>query len=414
MPVLRPEILLDKYCRIGSCQNSTSAKTKNREGLSVEVSFEIRDPPALSLCFARCYDAAGRQRCAQQLTNILCAAGGLALLSVPFSDGGDVDFFVYRAGPGVPSLHLLPGPYPTTFQPSNFAVLPICNDDDDDSQHFAVVLPDIQLFPFESPERIRYTMHVYRSDDSKAWRATQVVPAEGMETLDAILDPLMEATSAVYAGSGLIGWIDLWRGILLCNVLDEKPTVRFVALPVPQPGETPTDLEYEADFNPRRHRHVTVYNGVMKFVDLKFHAEAAFNVKRRDDQGWMATVWTRLITSDVWHEGVTFDTSDISVPNDSGFLHLLPEILVDEKELTWKNFSSGTLTLSLRDDNTVYILVVKMNSYPATTLLLTVNTGSLTLESCAQCFGEMLQFFQPSYVPSDLSSYFDETISVLS
>ncbi|KAK1696106.1 hypothetical protein QYE76_012803 [Lolium multiflorum] len=190
MPGLRPEILLDKNCCIGSCQNSTSAKTKNREGLSVEVSFEIRDPPALSLCFARCYDAAGRQRCAQQQTNILCAAGGLALLSVPSSDGGDVDFFVYRAGPGVPSLHLLPGPYPTTFQPSNFAVLPICDDDDDDSsQHFAVVLPDVELFPFESPERIRYTLHVYRSDDSNAWRATQVVPAESTETLDAILEP---------------------------------------------------------------------------------------------------------------------------------------------------------------------------------------------------------------------------------
>jgi hypothetical protein len=181
--------------------------------------------------------------------------------------------------------------------------------------------------------------------------------------------PLLAATSVVYAGSGILGWIDLWRGILLCNVLDEKPVARFVPLPVPQPGETPTDLVFDDDFNPRPYRHVTIYNGVMKFIDLKFHAEDAFNVKRQDDQGWMATIWTRPISSDVWQEGLTFDTSDISV-TDSSFLHLLPEILVEDKKLTWKNFSCGAPTLSLLDDNIVHILVVKMNSCRPTTLLL--------------------------------------------
>jgi hypothetical protein len=146
----------------------------------------------------------------------------------------------------------------------------------------------------------------------------------------------------------------------------------------------------------------------MKFIDLKFHAEDAFNVKRQDDQGWMATIWTRPISSDVWQEGLTFDTSDISV-TDSSFLHLLPEILVEDKKLTWKNFSCGAPTLSLLDDNIVHILVVRMNSCRPTTLLLTVNTTSLTLESCAQCFGEMLEFFETSYVPSVLSSYFGVT-----
>lgn len=158
---------------------------------------------------------------------------------------------------------------------------------------------------------------------------------------------------------------------------------------------------------------MTIYNGVMKFIDLKFHAGAAFNVKRRDEQGWMATIWTRPIYSDVWHEGLTFDTSDISV-TDSSFLNLLPEILVEEKLLTWKNFSCGAPTLSLHDDDIVYILVVKMNSCHPTTFLLTVNTRSLMLESCAQCFGEMLELFEPSYVPSVLSSYFGVTTCVLS
>jgi hypothetical protein len=50
-----------------------------------------------------------------------------------------------------------------------------------------------------------------------------------------------------------------------------------------------------------------------------------------------------------------FDTSDLSVTG-SSFLHLLPEILVERKKLTYNP------TLSLPDDDIVYILVVKMNS----------------------------------------------------
>jgi hypothetical protein len=54
----------------------------------------------------------------------------------------------------------------------------------------------------------------------------------------------------VYAASGFIGWADLWWGILLYNPLDEKPIIRFAALLVPKPGETPTDFEFDEYLNP--------------------------------------------------------------------------------------------------------------------------------------------------------------------
>jgi hypothetical protein len=57
---------------------------------------------------------------------------------------------------------------------------------------------------------------------------------------------------------------------------------------------------------------------------------------------------------------------------------------------------------------------VKMNLCHPTTFILTVNTRSLTLESCAWCFGEMMAVFEPTYVPSVLSSYFAVTTSVQS
>jgi hypothetical protein len=36
------------------------------------------------------------------------------------------------------------------------------------------------------------------------------------------------------------------------------------------------------------------------------------------------------------------------------------------------------------------------------------------LESCAECFGEMIALFEPTYVPSVLSSYLGVTPRVLS
>ena len=33
----------------------------------------------------------------------------------------------------------------------------------------------------------------------------------------------------------MVGWVDLWRGILVCNVLQEDPVLHDVSLPLPAP-----------------------------------------------------------------------------------------------------------------------------------------------------------------------------------
>ena len=276
-----PEILLDWTCRIGHSGNSTSARTQNSQGLSVEVSFKFCDPPALSLCFARWYDLNGSQRLAGE-PSIRAAAGSFVLLAIAFSDGINplyTDYFVYRAGPGAPSLYLLPRPYPARFSMNMVAVLPI---GDDGGEHYDVVFPAVAFLVLES--RHHYALHIYRSD-SKAWCTRVAQIAGDAETQNATVKVSLHfPTSVVYAGSGVIGWVDLWWGVLLCNVLDEQPRIRFLAAPVPEPCE-PTEffVEYRNP-NPRPYRQMTMYNGVMKFIELNY------------DQGWMATTWTRSIS----------------------------------------------------------------------------------------------------------------------
>jgi hypothetical protein len=35
---------------------------------------------------------------------------------------------------------------------------------------------------------------------------------------------------------GTIGWVDMWHGILLCDVLEENPKIRDMSLPLPAKG----------------------------------------------------------------------------------------------------------------------------------------------------------------------------------
>jgi hypothetical protein len=36
--------------------------------------------------------------------------------------------------------------------------------------------------------------------------------------------------------TGTIGWVDMWCGILLCDVLEENPKIRDMPLPLPAKG----------------------------------------------------------------------------------------------------------------------------------------------------------------------------------
>ncbi|XP_037428849.1 uncharacterized protein LOC119294706 isoform X3 [Triticum dicoccoides] len=372
-----PQILLDRRCLVGQLKNSTTAKSKNSKGVHLEVSFEAADPPAISLCLVSCVDQTGDRLAAQP--RILGVTGGFVLLAITFSDSVNpylrfIDYFVYKAGPDFASLHLLARPYPSSFSPNLAAILPVC----DNSEDFAVIFPHVEYFRLES--RKHYTLHIYRSDTND-WHSQVACIAEDDETRNARDKLLLHNTMSVaYAEKGIIGWIDLWWGILLCNVLDKKPTIRFVPLPVPEPCDTSEFHLMFENLTPRPHRHVTIFNDLIKCVELDFHVQDAFcNMKRAKDYGWMAKTWTRSIYSDVWCDGLTIDTSEISF-TDSSLPNLLPGMFDEENNLTWKKLTSAGPTLSLLDDNVIYIMAKESMCHP-TAYVLTVDTKSLKLES---------------------------------
>ena len=96
-----------------SVQNATTASAFTTSGSTVEVSFLLADPPGLSSCFVRGTGAKAVHRLSY--CRVVRAQDRLLLLHMFFTS--TADYFVYRPGPGKPSLYLLPRPYPPALDP---------------------------------------------------------------------------------------------------------------------------------------------------------------------------------------------------------------------------------------------------------------------------------------------------------
>ncbi|KAI4992758.1 hypothetical protein ZWY2020_007071 [Hordeum vulgare] len=239
-------------------ENDTSAEAKTSTGHVVRVTFILADPPAVSYF---CIHGSGLKHENYFLEpQLVFSEKHLVLLRFTFTigprstvhDGHLSEYFVYRAtpAPGKPSLR----PIPTaTLAPdkgkSYPTILPFPDDADD---NFVVA----DLAP--TPTLGGYVLHTFSSKTNK-WIAKPLQ----LHVSPAVMDDLPELPHKVIAlGADTIGWIDLWRGIIVCNVFDPDPVLRFILLP--KPG---FNLLREGDPGP--YRDVAFRDGFIKFVEME-------------------------------------------------------------------------------------------------------------------------------------------------
>ncbi|KAM0828950.1 hypothetical protein ACQ4PT_067197 [Festuca glaucescens] len=399
----RPWVLVDSIARIGHLRNATTAGTSTSRRFTVEVSFELADPPGVSLCFVHC---AGRNE-SHFIGNplVLSAAQAFLLLVICFtgsaSHGAFHDYFVYRAGPGRPRLDRIPVPYPRDFYHKKVGILPLA---DGASDHYAVVIPASSCYNHRAGS-MKFDLRVFWSR-SKTWTTKEALLARDSET-DYLKAVSHEGIAGVisFGGAGVLGWVDLWQGILLCNVLGKNPPMRLMQWPVPEPSIE--FLEFGLELNhisPRPFRDVTVVNGLIKFVELKSH----------DSQGWTATIWSRMVSSLDWHQTSTVHSDDISI-TDSVLISqvpvLLPELFDEgKKRLAWDQVICSSPTLSLTNDDVVHIMVsAKWEHQRQIAYLLVVNIRNKTLEALEKYHGNKMMLLEPTYIASTFPSYLDTT-----
>ncbi|KAM0880820.1 hypothetical protein ACQ4PT_033329 [Festuca glaucescens] len=87
-----------------------------------------------------------------------------------------------------------------------------------------------------------FNLYLYRSSKApEGWTSKVVSVAEPVRDKVLPMDcvPYHETAKVIVLGRGalgMVGWVDLWRGILFCNVLQEDPTLLDIPLPLPAMG----------------------------------------------------------------------------------------------------------------------------------------------------------------------------------
>ncbi|KAI5004336.1 hypothetical protein ZWY2020_031579 [Hordeum vulgare] len=404
----RPCALTDSKCQIGDRDNATTAHAVTSQGGGIKVTFELADPPAVSRCFVHCPGLLAEGRHYGDPV-VVSSADAFVLIVVPFADGPTElrnEFFVYRAGPGAPSLHLVPRTYRYPDHITLAGVVPL-GGADPDNKDYAVVFPlrskSRSGYSDDDYARTRYDFRVYRSNISEwpgPWRCQGASIAMDTKHRDHEVIMRHQGTRVIYAGRETLGWVNHWHGVVLCNVLDNNAVMRLIRWPVPIPCDlAPRFGMGEDNIYARPFCDVAVSNGVIRFVELKpCHHGDTCNDKGVVGQGWTITTWNRGILSNKWDKRFIVKADDVpntgsSYPKVSG-----------GKRLSWDKVVHGGPILSLCDEDVVYIMA-RLDIRSAVAWMLAINISKGTLEAVKQCSAEKMIGLEPTYVQCALSNY---------
>uniref|UniRef100_M8C533 DUF1618 domain-containing protein n=1 Tax=Aegilops tauschii TaxID=37682 RepID=M8C533_AEGTA len=263
-------VLVDSGAYIDDTNEST-AQTFTSTGNQIVVSLWPAHPPLTSRLSVHGLLLHPGEDFFQE-PKILCAADGFFVLRTAIGRGPPPfnitqkmsDYFVYQPASstwGGPSLRLLAHPHPHLFTDNVVGVLPRGG-----GGHFtSPVLSQASYYKF--------VLYLFKSEDW-CWTSKKVlvdsprIPFPMPLPPDDVHGHFQHLTNSVITiGSrGLVGWVDLWHGILLYDVLrDDNDKIRLVPLPVRPGSHGGKALEC----CPKPYRSVAVVGDCLKFVELE-------------------------------------------------------------------------------------------------------------------------------------------------
>nr|CAB3466627.1 unnamed protein product [Digitaria exilis] len=245
-------VLLDMeaYITAAAVSNATTAVGYMRTGKPIHITFYLARPPRLSYLCAHfpgpaaadsLHPGAPAARCIKIPPIVISTHADLALLHVTHPAARDLgndryhDFFVYTALP-LPALHLLPYPHAAAgFQDNEVAIFR-CSGDGGGGRYVIAALRN-------TTDTKKFRLQRYDSDTCR-WTSTVLCVDDPVR--DIVLPIPDTATELIYHNTDkvitlggprvTIGWVDLWRGILLCDVLDHQEELRLRDVPLPKPS----------------------------------------------------------------------------------------------------------------------------------------------------------------------------------
>ncbi|XBH86266.1 hypothetical protein VPH35_073968 [Triticum aestivum] len=272
-------------------------------------------------------------------------------------------YLVYKAGPGSPSLEVLPY-RPIKFHSTNeVGIL-----GHGDGYVVAALVRKLKI------DRLAYELFLC-SSRTKAW-SSKVIELDGTTGDDDLRHVRNHRTTKVITvGVDSLGWVDLWRGILLCNVLDENPVVRYLSFPRPMPGNS----RHVGTSSSRPFRDVICVGDTFRFVEVEYHQDA--DSDDDDVTDYAGQNWD-LVSHRVWDD--------------------------DEQRLSLRKFECHSPTLGM-DDDTFYTMTRPLGSTDKPLGLfgaLDMRNMDMRLVSFST---ERMSYIDPTYCPCVVSRYFNNT-----
>ena len=301
---------------------------------------------------------------------VVGAEGRFVLLSALFGGNCRYEYFMYKGDPKSPSLESIPLiPYHYRLHGAEFGIVPRGDDG-----HYLL----IALLGTVNKD---YRLHIYSSEDT-TW-TTKELPNPCPQIL-------IIPDKVFVIRDGLLLWVDLLRGILVCDVLREPLHAEYIPLPEPLPKNRERVKQFRLGV--RRFRDLTCVNGLIKFIEME-HREIEREIPddvppekpvdpRTNDvlydsdlitlvndkpmkpktrievsvDGWSAMTWTRNIGSNCWRKGRIVDVHDILVDDSVFSASVSSKKSESAGSLTFKkNLPCARPTLSTDGNDILYL-----------------------------------------------------------
>ncbi|TVU16231.1 hypothetical protein EJB05_39783, partial [Eragrostis curvula] len=386
--------MLDIKAYIADRRNATTAFGRTSNGAEIQVTFCTAPPPAVSYFCVWCPEPSRVTEIATE-PKIIAAEADVVVLSLGLTssgscfDHGNRDIFIYKAGGGEkrPSLNRLVCRCHHSELFHNVGILHHRNDDsspDDDQYHV------VGLNPSEFPWQ--FELHISNSK-AEHWSHRTV----SLDQQHRRSEFRHSASKVIMLGEGgLMGFVDPWRGILVCDVL-YSTHLNYLPFPLSLRHNMKLHLD------PVIARDIAVVKGRIKVVDLS----GAFV-----SSGWKATMWSRTAASsqeEEWSMDFALQIRDVLVDSNTLHLELLPELKDDVGNGTSRKNLEGLHlthpTLSLDDDDIVYFMA-KVDPWDKRAWVLAVDMRNKKLRDVGVFRAERTHGIALSYTQSRIPKYF--------
>ncbi|KAI5012398.1 hypothetical protein ZWY2020_024532 [Hordeum vulgare] len=209
-------------------------------------------------------------------------------------------------------------------------------------------------------------------------------------------------TLAIGGERGTVAWVDLWRGILFCDVLGERPVFQDIPLPMPARGNWDRLLR-RCEPNYIRDVDISRHKDTIKYVEMEIWPQrkqtkapdnyldwvrCKSNITQVIPGGWKARTWIMPIPVgsytdwqpdyEVEVQDITMDTSDLNQKN------LLSKLTGSNAMPTLQNFPMAYPTISMDDDIVYFVYSNNPRHVERFELVIAVDLRNKTLQGLAE------------------------------